>query len=180
MSIVDDRTSARKRSRPVIDLGTPELRKKKLDYGVSPNEPATPIHLLLVRKEISLDQYNAALNFHQLRQKIWGHGMPVALDPLRPSGARHEEIEDAEAERYDSYVAACRALGKAGMWERHEFEWLVFDEQLPTWMMPNQNNAGRNAFMRAIAAILSWHDGDARRKRDTERNANRQAATSAG
>jgi hypothetical protein len=95
----------RKRKPPVIDLGTPEAQKKRLELvgGGDPTMAAYPLGILLSRQYITQDQHNAGMRYAGLAKEI------LRLGPRQPTSG-NEPDEKAAVRMLAEWRSLCTYL----------------------------------------------------------------------
>lgn len=150
-----------KSNRPAIDLGTPELIRKRMHIApADATLSTTPLDALKSRGQISDEAYTAACYFHALRKMVFGKAHPAAIDLTAvSSGGMPEELDTATAER--RYREACNAVKQQGRQVLDALENLVVHERWPEWMFSGRGKTSpdKNKLMLSLAALLGWYRG---------------------
>lgn len=154
-----------KSSRPAIDLGTPELIRKRMHISpADATQSTSPLDALKSKKIVSEEAHTAAVYFNGLRKLVFGKAHPAAIDLTAiSSGGMPEELDAATAER--KYREACNFVKGQGRQAFDALENLVVHERWPDWMFAGRGkrHAGQDHFMRGLGALHGWYRGRSRK-----------------
>jgi hypothetical protein len=149
--------------KPKIDLGTPELqRKRMLIVGTKPDDPrdmtlsTCPLDALLARCMISEEAHAAGVYFRACRLRALGSPHPKALDLLQVQGAAFTGPTSAAE---SNWREACELLRRRGAHILSAVESIVIHEQWPWWMSARKGKhpKDRRLFGIGMGELLAWH-----------------------